>query len=49
LDAVESPEPHPATVTVAATTRTAHFTTGQLTANATARQTGAAGNRTPNH
>src|SRR5262245_25711728 len=41
LDAVESPEPHPATVTVAAARRTAHLTRGQLTANATGRQTGA--------
>src|SRR5262245_31337490 len=41
LDAVESPEPHPATVTVAAIKRTAHLTTGQPTANTPGRQTGA--------
>ena len=41
LDAVESPEPHPATVTVAATKRTAHLTRGQPTANIAGRQTGA--------
>ena len=40
LDTVESPEPHPATAIVAATKRTAHFTTAQRTANATALQTG---------
>ena len=50
LDTVESPEPHPATVTVAATMRTAHFTTPHGTANVTARQTGARkGNQHPNH
>jgi hypothetical protein len=41
LDAVESLEPQPATAIVAATTRTAHFTTGQPTANVTGRRTGA--------
>src|SRR5262245_60627505 len=41
LDAVESPEPHAATVTVAATKRTAHLTRGQPTANTTGRRTGA--------
>ena len=50
LDTVESPEPHPATVTVAATMRTAHFTTPHRTGNATGRQTGAQqGNPLPNH
>jgi len=40
LDTVVSFEPHPATATVAATTRTAHFTTADRTAKITARQTG---------
>ena len=50
LDTVESPEPHPATATVAATMRTAHFTTAapyrQRHRPADRR---AAGKPTPNH
>jgi hypothetical protein len=41
LDTVESLDPHPAAVIVAAAMRMAHFTTGHRTANATRRQTGA--------
>ena len=41
LDTVESLDPHPAAVIVAAAMRMAHFTTGHRTANATGRQTGA--------
>jgi hypothetical protein len=49
LDTVESLEPHPAIASAAAAIRTAHFTTRHGTANATRRQTGAAGKCGPNH